>query len=245
MNADGRRFRVLHRASGAPLPEALATQRGARFSTQRRQDAKTQREFCVCEIKPSNGDRSFKGPHSLPSLAPPRLCSANREIYSFLAKLFLRALCASARCISQFGGKTRPAQRRRGRGEGGGDLGTVYRDLSSQPLFNSFGCGWPRCVFALIPRCMAKAARSKKAWFQKPLQVIRHQRLTDLCRPRKNVLTAKKGLFLAVLAGKRGFRAGKKAFYFAIFHVLVVFFFCMWLSGNVLRFPAGFQKNRA
>jgi hypothetical protein len=39
----------------------------------------------------------------------------------------------------------------------------------------------------------------------------------DPCRPRKNVLTAKKGLFLGVLAGKRGAKAMKKAFYFSRF----------------------------
>jgi hypothetical protein len=39
----------------------------------------------------------------------------------------------------------------------------------------------------------------------------------------KNVLTAKKGRFLGVLAEKRGFRALKKPFYFEFFGVLELF----------------------
>jgi len=44
-----------------------------------------------------------------------------------------------------------------------------------------------------------------------------------LARALKNVLTAKKGLFWGVLTGKQGVGARKRAFYFALFHVLVVF----------------------
>jgi hypothetical protein len=84
---------------------------------------------------------------------------------------------------------------------------------------------------------MAKAARSKKAWFQKPLQVIRHQRLTDLCRPRKNVLTAKKGLFLAVLAGKRGVGRAKK-------HFILHFFTFWWFFAFACCCPAASCRFR-
>jgi hypothetical protein len=61
----------------------------------------------------------------------------------------------------------------------------------------------------------------------------------------ENVLTAKNGPFLGVLAGNRGVGREKKAFYFALFHVLVVFCFCMLLSGSLLQIPAGSKKNRA
>jgi hypothetical protein len=56
---------------------------------------------------------------------------------------------------------------------------------------------------------------------------------------RKNVLTAKSGCFLGVLAGKQGVDAEKKSFYFALFHVLVVFFVCRSLPGNLLRILEG------
>jgi hypothetical protein len=58
----------------------------------------------------------------------------------------------------------------------------------------------------------------------------------------KYVLTAKRGLFLGVLAGKQGFRAGKKAFYFALFHVFVVFFFRKLLSVRIFRNMCGSKK---
>jgi hypothetical protein len=51
----------------------------------------------------------------------------------------------------------------------------------------------------------------------------------------KYVLTAKKSSFWGVLAGKPGVDARKKAFYFALFHVLVVFSVCRSLSDNVLQ----------
>jgi hypothetical protein len=47
------------------------------------------------------------------------------------------------------------------------------------------------------------------------------------------------------LAGKRRVGSGKKAFYFAIFHVLVVFYACMLLPGSLLQILEGPQKNRA
>jgi hypothetical protein len=50
--------------------------------------------------------------------------------------------------------------------------------------------------------------------------------------PQKNVLTVKKGRFLAVLAGKRGFCAEKIAFFLAIFHFFSFFSFATrWRSG--------------
>ena len=64
-------------------------------------------------------------------------------------------------------------------------------------------------------------------------------------RSRKNVLTAKKGHFLGVLAGKRGVDAKKKTFSFALFHVLVVLFICLSLSNSVLQILKGSKKNRA
>jgi hypothetical protein len=54
-----------------------------------------------------------------------------------------------------------------------------------------------------------------------------------------------KGPYLGRLAGKRGVGAGKKAFYFALFHVLLVFFFRRLLSDSILRILEGSQKNRA
>jgi len=62
---------------------------------------------------------------------------------------------------------------------------------------------------------------------------------------RKNVLTAKMGPFLIVLAGKQGFSAGKKTLYFALFHVLMVFYFCKLLAGRIFRRIRGSKKNRA
>jgi hypothetical protein len=61
----------------------------------------------------------------------------------------------------------------------------------------------------------------------------------------KNVLTGKKGRFSGVLAGKRGFWAGKKPFYFAFLHVFVVFFVCKPLSIRNYRRIALSKKNRA
>ena len=61
----------------------------------------------------------------------------------------------------------------------------------------------------------------------------------------KNVLTAKMGPFLIVLAGKQGFSAGKKTLYFALFHVLVVFCVYKLLAGRIFRRIRGSKKNRA
>jgi len=47
------------------------------------------------------------------------------------------------------------------------------------------------------------------------------------------------------LAGKRGFGVLKKAFYFALLHVLVVFCFCKSFSVNLFRHNSVSQKNRA
>jgi len=52
---------------------------------------------------------------------------------------------------------------------------------------------------------------------------------------KKNVLTAKKGRFLDALAGKRGVRAGKKAFCFSLFHVLVIFIVRKLLSVSIFQ----------
>jgi hypothetical protein len=51
----------------------------------------------------------------------------------------------------------------------------------------------------------------------------------------KNVLTVKKGLFLGLLAGKRGVGAKEKSLYFAFLHVLVTFCFCKLLSVSQFR----------
>jgi len=61
----------------------------------------------------------------------------------------------------------------------------------------------------------------------------------------KNVLTAKKGLFWAVLAGKQGISAGKKTLYFALFHVLVGFCVYKLLSGKIFRRFLASKINRA
>jgi hypothetical protein len=58
-------------------------------------------------------------------------------------------------------------------------------------------------------------------------------------------LTAKKGLFWDVLAGKQGLGAHKKAFYFALFHVLMVFYVCKSLAGSVFPKIRRSQINRA
>jgi len=47
------------------------------------------------------------------------------------------------------------------------------------------------------------------------------------------------------LAAKRGFGAGKKAFYFALFQVLAGFCFCRLLSASILQISEGSKKNRA
>jgi len=61
----------------------------------------------------------------------------------------------------------------------------------------------------------------------------------------KNVLTAKMSLFWVVLAGKQGIWPGKKALYFALFHVLVVFCVYKLLAGNIFRRMRASKKNRA
>ena len=61
----------------------------------------------------------------------------------------------------------------------------------------------------------------------------------------KNVLTAKMGRFLGVLAAKQGVEAVQKAFYFSLFQVLVVFCVCKLLSVRILRKILASQKNRA
>jgi hypothetical protein len=63
--------------------------------------------------------------------------------------------------------------------------------------------------------------------------------------PMKNVLTAKKARFLLLLAGKRGWASLKKAFYFALFHVLVVFQAWRLLPVRVFRYMGASPKNRA
>jgi hypothetical protein len=95
--------------------------------------------------------------------------------------------------------------------------------------------------------CFAIGVEQKQAWMsskfflpekarsQKFSQVKRHQRLTMPWPRLKNVLTAKKGLYLGVLAGKQGTGREKKSFYFALFHVLVVFCGCKFLSVRTFR----------
>jgi hypothetical protein len=61
----------------------------------------------------------------------------------------------------------------------------------------------------------------------------------------KNVLTAKKGLFLGVLPVKQEVRANKKAFYFELCHGLVVFFVCKSLSVRIFQKIQPCKKNRA
>jgi hypothetical protein len=56
---------------------------------------------------------------------------------------------------------------------------------------------------------------------------------------------SKKGPRFGRFGRKTGGWARKKAFYFALFHVFVVFFFCMLLSDSLLQIPAGSKKNRA
>ena len=85
----------------------------------------------------------------------------------------------------------------------------------------------------------------KKRDFQRILQVTRHQRLTAPGPPRKYVLTAKKGRFLGLLAGKQGFWGGQKATFFPLFHVLVGFFVCKSLSGKIFHKFQASEKNRA
>jgi len=63
--------------------------------------------------------------------------------------------------------------------------------------------------------------------------------------PRKNVLTAKKGLFLEVSAGKQEFGAEKKTLYFALFHVLALACVSKLLSVRNLQRICGSKKNRA
>jgi hypothetical protein len=58
-------------------------------------------------------------------------------------------------------------------------------------------------------------------------------------------LTAKKSLFLGVLAGKWGGGAKQKAFYFALYHFLVVFLVCKLLSVSVFRAICLSKINRA
>jgi hypothetical protein len=64
-------------------------------------------------------------------------------------------------------------------------------------------------------------------------------------RARKNVLTVERGHFWGLLAEKQGVRPGKKAFYFALFHVLVFFFVCNSLSARIFRQIFVSKKNRA
>jgi len=47
------------------------------------------------------------------------------------------------------------------------------------------------------------------------------------------------------LAGKQGFGTGKKAFYFALYHVFTEFYLCMSLSVKLLQMPEVSQKNHA
>jgi len=61
----------------------------------------------------------------------------------------------------------------------------------------------------------------------------------------KNVLTAIKSLFWVVLAGKRGLWRREKTLYFALFHVLMVFYICKLLSGRIFWKICPFKKNRA
>jgi hypothetical protein len=66
-------------------------------------------------------------------------------------------------------------------------------------------------------------------------QVPAHQGQNRPDRALKNVLTVKKGVFGDVLAGKRVDWHGKKAFYFALFHVLVVLRVFKSLSARIFR----------
>jgi hypothetical protein len=61
----------------------------------------------------------------------------------------------------------------------------------------------------------------------------------------KNVLTEKTAPFLGVLAGKQGLWRGEKTFYFAFFHVLVVFCVYKLLADKIFRKMGTSKKNRA
>jgi hypothetical protein len=60
-----------------------------------------------------------------------------------------------------------------------------------------------------------------------------------------NVLTAKMGRFLAVLAEKRGVRAKKMSFYFGLFRFLGSFLCGKPLMASNLQNPEPSRKNRA
>jgi hypothetical protein len=62
---------------------------------------------------------------------------------------------------------------------------------------------------------------------------------------RKNVLTARMGLFLGLLAGKQGLCAKENAFYFAFFHVLMVFCVYKLLSVKIFQNIFACKINRA
>jgi hypothetical protein len=66
-----------------------------------------------------------------------------------------------------------------------------------------------------------------------------------LDRAHKNVLTAKKGLFWGVFAGKRGVGMEQKAFYFALFRLLVLLCACKSLPVRIFQKMEVSQKNRA
>jgi hypothetical protein len=60
----------------------------------------------------------------------------------------------------------------------------------------------------------------------------------------KSVLTVKKARFLSLLAEKQGVGSLTKAFYFALFHVLVVFPAWTLLRASVFRNFGACPKNR-
>jgi hypothetical protein len=56
-----------------------------------------------------------------------------------------------------------------------------------------------------------------------------------LGHPQKYVLTAKKGRFFGVLAGKRGFWAIRKDDFFAFFHFFEAFSLCKLLPASIFQ----------
>jgi hypothetical protein len=85
----------------------------------------------------------------------------------------------------------------------------------------------------------------EKARCQKLLQVTHHQCIPTIAPSLKNVLTAKKARFLNLLTGKQGVGALKRAFYFALWHVLVFFHAWKLLSARIFGIMSPPQKNRA
>src|SRR5580658_283433 len=85
----------------------------------------------------------------------------------------------------------------------------------------------------------------EKACFQKLLQVACHQCLTGHWPLLRKRTDSKKGSFFEPFGRKWRVGALKKAFYFALFHVLVVFTAWKLLSVKFFRHFGAFPKNRA